>query len=193
MEKTTLVSVGGVTAAVIASLCCIGPVLVVFLGVGSIAAFSAFEIYRPYLIGLTVALTGLAFFLMYRKREVKCEDGTCKMESASTWAKTGVWTVTILATLAVGFPYFGFAPQASVNNAVDSTAVVTLTITGMDCRACAAGIQGSLASIKGVRKARVDFPSGKGTVEYDSRIVKTALFVERVKENGFTATIEKGK
>jgi mercuric ion transport protein len=193
MEKQTLVSVGGVTAAVIASLCCIGPVLVVFLGVGSIAAFSAFEIYRPYLIGLTVALIGLAFYLTYRKREVKCEDGTCKIESASKWAKTGVWTVTILAGLAVGFPYLGFAPQTSVNKAVDSTAVVTLNISGMDCQACAAGVEGSLANIKGVRKARVNFQSGKATIEYDSKIVKPTVFVDRVNDSGFKATIEKGK
>lgn len=193
MEKTTLASVGGMSAAVIASLCCIGPLLVVFLGVGSIAAFSVFEIYRPYFIGLTVALIGLAFYLTYRKREVKCEDGTCKIESASTWAKTGVWTVAVLAGLAVGFPYLGFAPQASVNKAVDSTAVVILNIDGMDCKACAAGIEGSLANIKGVRKARVDFESGKATVEYDDMIVKPTVFVDRVNESGFKATIEKGK
>lgn len=193
MEKQTLVSVGGVTAALIASLCCLGPVVLVFLGVGSIAAFSAFEAYRPYLIGVTVALIGLAFYLTYRKREVKCEDGTCKMESASKWAKTGVWTVTVLAGLAVGFPYLGFAPQTSVNKAVDSTAVVTLNVSGMDCKACATGVEGSLANIKGVRKARVDFQSGKATVEYDSRIVKPTAFVERVNDSGFKATIEKGK
>lgn len=172
MEKTTLTSAGGVVAAIIASLCCIGPVLLAFLGVGSLAAFSVFEIYRPYLIGLTVVLIGLAFYLTYRKREVKCEDGTYKVESASKWARTGVWIATILATLATGFPYFGFAPQAAVNKAVDSTAIVTLNISGMDCKACAAGVEGSLASIKGVRKARVDFQSGKATIEYDGKIVK---------------------
>lgn len=193
MEKQTLVSVGGVTAAVIASLCCIGPVLVVFLGVGSLAAFSAFEIYRPYLIGLTVALIGLAFYLTYRKREVKCEDGTCRIESVSKWAKTGVWTVTILAGLAVGFPYLGFAPQTHVNKAVDSTAVVTLNISGIDCKACAVGIEGSLANIKGVRKARVDYQSGKATIEYDSKIVKPTVFVDRVNDSGFKTTIQKGK
>lgn len=193
MEKTTLASVGGITAAVIASLCCIGPVLVVFLGIGSIAAFSVFELYRPYLIGLTVALISLASYLTYRKREIKCEDGTCKMGNASKWAKTGFWTVTILAGLAVGFPYLGFAPQTSVNKAVDSTAVVTLNISGMDCKACAAGIEGSLANIKGVRKARVDFQSGKATIEYDSKIVKPTTFVDRVNESGFKAAIQKGK
>jgi len=193
MEKTTLTSVGGIAAAVIASLCCIGPVFVVLLGAGSIAAFSIFEVYRPYLIGLTVALIGLAFYLTYRRREVKCEDGTCKVESASKWAKRGVWSATIVAVLAIGFPYLGFAPQTAVNKAVDSGAVVTLNISGMDCKACAFGLEGSLAGMKGVRKARVNFEGGKATLEYDAKIVKPTSFIDRVNESGFTATIEKGK
>lgn len=193
MEKTTLASVGGIVAAVIASLCCIGPVLVMLLGIGSIAAFSIFEVYRPYLIGLAVALIGSAFYLTYRKREVKYEDGTCKMGCASRWVRTGVWTVTILAGLAIGFPYWGFAPQTSVNETVNSTAVVKLSISGMDCRACAAGVEGSLANIEGVRKARVDFESGKATIEFDNKVVKPTAFVERVNDSGFKGTIEVGK
>ncbi|MBI3585523.1 MAG: cation transporter [Ignavibacteriales bacterium] len=193
MEKTTLTSVGGVIAAVIASLCCIGPVIVVFLGVGSVAAFSVFEAYRPYLIGLTVALIGLAFYFTYRKQEIKCEDGTCKVEGAGKLAKTGVWSATILTILAIGFPSLGFAPQSAVNKTVDSTAIVTLNISGMDCKACAAGMEGSLAGMKGVRKAKVDFENGKATLEYDAKIVKPTAFVDRVNENGFTATIKKGK
>ena len=193
MEKKSVASGAGLIAAVLASLCCIGPVIAVSLGVGSIAAFSVFEAYRSYLIGLTVVLVGLAFYLTYRKREIKCEDGTCKIESASRWAKTGVWSVTIVAVFALGFPYVGFAPHNSVNKAVDSTAVVTLNITGMDCKACAVGIEGSLAGIMGVRKARVDFESGKTTIEYDNRTVNPTVFVERVSESGFSANIEKGK
>jgi mercuric ion transport protein len=205
MKKRILTSVGGITAAVIASLCCIGPVLVAFLGIGGIAAFSVFEIYRPYLIGLTALLIASAFYLTYRRREVKCEDGTCKVESASRFAKTGVWIVTIIAGLAIAFPYFGFAPQTSVHSAdkksesfimadeIDSASIVTLNISGMDCKACAAGVEGSLSRIKGVRKARVDFQSGKATIEYNSKAVKPTMFVHRVSESGFTATIEKGK
>lgn len=193
MEKTTLTSVGGIAAAVIASLCCIGPLFVALLGAGSIAGFSIFEVYRPYLIGLTSVLIGFAFYLTYRKRKIKCEDGTCKVESAGKWAKSGVWTATLLAGVAVAFPYFGFAPQSSLNKAVDSTAVVILSISGMDCKACAAGLEGSLAGMKGVRKARVDFEGGKAMLDYDPKIVKPAAFIDRVNESGFTATIKKGK
>ena len=113
MGKTTLTSVGGVIAAIFASLCCIGPVMLAFMGVSSIAAFSALETYRPYLIGFTISLIGIAFFFTYRKREVKCEDGTCKVVRAGLWNKIGVWTATVIAVGALAFPYFGFTASSS--------------------------------------------------------------------------------
>ena len=113
MGKTTLTSVGGVIAATLASLCCIGPVMLAFMGIGSISAFSVLETYRPYLIGFTIILIGIAFFFTYRKREVKCEDGTCKVVRAGFWNKLGVWTATVIAVGALAFPYFGFTASSS--------------------------------------------------------------------------------
>jgi copper chaperone CopZ len=189
MEKTSLSTVGGIIAAIIASLCCIGPVLVALIGVGSIGAFGVFESYRPYLIGVTVLLLGFAFYLVYRKRKVKCEDGTCKIQDAGKWNKVGIWSATFLAAVAIAFPYLGVAPSASTNMAVQGKAVVSLNVEGMDCKACAAGVEGSLASIHGVHKARVSFEKGEAVIDYDPALVKPDAFVQRVKENGFRATI----
>ena len=189
MEKTLLSTVGGIIAAIIASLCCIGPVLVVLVGVGSIGAISVFENYRPYLIGVTVLLLGFAFYLVYRKREVECEDGTCKIQDAGKWNKVGVWSATFLAAVAIAFPHLGVAPSASANMAVQGNAVVSLNVEGMDCKACAAGVEGSLASIHGVHKARVSFEKGEAVIDFDPALVKPDVFVKRVKENGFSATV----
>ena len=123
MKKTTLSTVGGVVTAIVASLCCIGPVVVALVGVGSIGAFSAFDAYRPYLIGITVAILGLAFYLTYRKREVKCEDGTCKVESAGKWNKIGVWSATLIAASAIAFPYFGFTAFPSPSTSSDKNSL----------------------------------------------------------------------
>jgi len=196
MEKTSLSTVGGIITAIIASLCCIGPVLVALVGIGSVGAFAIFETYRPYLIGVTILLLGVAFYLVYRTREVHCEDGTCKIESAGKWNKVGVWGATFLAAIAIAFPYLGVAPSSAVNTAVQGKAIVTLSIEGMDCKACAKGVEGSLASIKGVRKANVEYEQGKGVIEYDPAIVQPKAFVDRVNESGFTAAIieqKKGK
>ena len=113
MRKTTLTSIGGVIAAMLASLCCIAPLILAVLGVSSITAFAFLEAYRPYLIGFTITLVGIAFFFTYRKREVKCEDGTCRVVRASLWNKIGTWTATLIAVGAIAFPYFGFTASPS--------------------------------------------------------------------------------
>lgn len=189
MEKTSLPAVGGIIAAVIASLCCIEPVLVPLVGIGSIGAFAVFESYRPYLIGITVILLGIGFYLVYKQREVKCEDGTCKIEDAGKWNKIGVWSATFLTVAALAFPYLGVATSAPTNVAVQGKALVTLSIEGMDCKACAKGIEGLLVRIKGVRRANVEYDLGKAEIEYDPAIVEPKAFVDRVNESGFTAKI----
>lgn len=189
MEKSKLPIIGGVITAIVASLCCIGPVVVTLIGVGSIGAFSVFVAYRPYLIGLTVAILGLAFYLTYRKREVQCEDGTCKVESAGKWNKLVVWLVTFVAAAAIAFPYFGVIPSTPLNAAVQGKLSVTLSIEGMYCEACAKGIERTLASIKGVRKTNVDYERGRAVVEYDSTIVKPKTFIDKINESGYNAKI----
>jgi mercuric ion transport protein len=194
MEKTSLPTVGGIIAAIIASLCCIGPVLVALIGVGSIGAFAAFESFRPYLIGLTVALLALAFYLTYRKREVICEDGSCKIESAGKWNKIAVWLATLVAAVAIAFPTFDFtnakAAQAMLkqNRQQQSTSVIAvLDIEGMDCKGCAKGLEATLGRAAGVKKAAVEFEKSRAVVEYD--LTKTSLerLIAVVDEAGFKA------
>ena len=52
---------GGVAAGVVASLCCIGPLLSLGLGLGSFAAAAWFAQWRPVLLGITFVLLGLAW------------------------------------------------------------------------------------------------------------------------------------
>jgi mercuric ion transport protein len=200
MEKTQLTAVGSVLAAIVASLCCIGPVVVALIGVGSIGAFAAFESLRPYLIGVTALLLGFAFYLTYRKREVQCEDGTCKMESAGKWNTLSVWLATVIAAVALAFPYFGGSllatastvpQQSSTQNTEYATAI--LKVDGMDCKACAAGLQATLGRIEGVRKANVQYEQGKAIIEYNPAKVQPKTFIEQIDEAGFTAALAESK
>ena len=54
INKKVLLGVGTVVAAVGASLCCIVPVAVVLLGVGSAALGAQLEPVRPFFLGLTL-------------------------------------------------------------------------------------------------------------------------------------------
>jgi mercuric ion transport protein len=104
--------VGSIISAIVASLCCIGPIVLAMLGVGGAGLFfSKFRSFRPYFIGITVLLLGLAFYLTYRKKEVICEDGTCKMRSARKWNKIALWVATGLIAFLIAFPYLNLSVQ----------------------------------------------------------------------------------
>jgi copper chaperone CopZ len=189
MQKNTLSSVGSIVAAIIASLCCIGPAVLAIAGAGSLGAFAAFEKYRLYFIGLTAILLGAAFYLTYRKREVQCEDGSCKIEGAGKWNKIGVWSATIIAALAILYPYLAAKPSAATNAAFAPKATVVLDLHGMTCNACASHIQSALSKVKGVHRASVEYETSKGVVEYDPALVQPGDLLKRVDETGYKATL----
>ncbi|KAA0220235.1 hypothetical protein EDS67_29830 [candidate division KSB1 bacterium] len=156
---------------------------------GSLSAFAAFEKYRPYFIGLTAVLLGAAFCFTYRKREVKCEDGSCKIADAGKWNKIGVWSATIIAALAVSYPYLAAKPSATANAAFAPKATVVLKVKGMTCAACASHIQIALSKVKGVHRTSVEYETGKGVVEYDPALVQPEALIKRVDETGYKAAI----
>lgn len=95
-----------VVAATIASACCLGPVVLMLVGVGTLgAAAASLEVYRPYFIGLTVALLGAAFFVTYRPARATCGPGGCAPPSRRT-AKIVLWAVTVIVVLLVTFPSY---------------------------------------------------------------------------------------
>ena len=63
--RTSLIA--GAAAAIGASLCCVGPLVLLALGIGGtwIANLTALEPYRPLFVGLTLLFLGLAFRHLY--------------------------------------------------------------------------------------------------------------------------------
>jgi mercuric ion transport protein len=108
MEDTktnTSLGIGAVLAAFGASLCCILPVAVAALGVGSAALAVKLEPWRPWLAGLTVALLGFAFYQAYRP--IDCAPGqTCAVPASRRRNRIVLWIVAITALVLMAFPYY---------------------------------------------------------------------------------------
>ena len=97
----------GIVAAVGASICCILPVAVAFLGVGSAALGATFEPFRPYLLGLTALLLSGAFYQSYKPREDDCAPGeSCAMPENRRRNRIFLWVIAGVALLLVTFPYY---------------------------------------------------------------------------------------
>jgi copper chaperone CopZ len=190
MKNKFLIS-GSIIAAVLTSLCCIGPLLLAGFGIGSVAFFSRFDAFRPYLILASVLLLAPAFYFAYRKREVKCEDGSCKIESAVKWNKISVWFAVLIVAGFIAFPYLGFTKSGQNQlNENPKFQTVELKINNMDCEACALALQSQLKNINGVKDANVDFSKANAKINYDPVQVSASKFVKVLTESGYSAKIE---
>jgi mercuric ion transport protein len=105
--KVTLV--GGAVAAILSSLCCLGPLMLVMLGVSGawIGNLAALEPYRPIFIGVALVCMALAYRHIYRApATATCEPGTlCALPQTNRLYKRLFWVVSALVLFALVFPY----------------------------------------------------------------------------------------
>jgi copper chaperone CopZ len=187
--------VAGLLTAAIASLCCITPVLALFSGATGIAStFSWLEPYRPYLIGLTVAVLAFAWYqkLKPKKADVDC---VCEEGKPSFWqTKTFLAIVTALAVLLMAFPKYAhiFYPKKEAKQiiVVDKSSVqqVELKIKGMTCEACTETINLALSKVPGILEYKTDYKTGSSNVKFDNSKTGESDIVKAVNETGYKVT-----
>jgi mercuric ion transport protein len=103
--KAALVGIG---TALAASACCIGPVAFSLIGAGALGASAVgLEAYRPWFIGLTIALVAVAFYGAYRPSSSPepCEGGVCPPQ-AKRVARFVAWIAAATAAVLIAFPYY---------------------------------------------------------------------------------------
>ena len=97
-------AVGGLTGAVLASSCCIAPLVLLTLGVSGawIGNLTALEPYKPYFAAVALVFIGLGFYQVYVKPKKACaEDSYCARPQASIITQTALWIGTALVILAL--------------------------------------------------------------------------------------------
>jgi len=99
--------VAGAFAAVGASVCCVGPLLLLALGIGGawVGSLTAMEPYRPFFIGLTLLFLGLAFRTLYLAAPA-CTPGTpCADPRTLKRQRLTFWLVAVLLLGLLAVPW----------------------------------------------------------------------------------------
>lgn len=116
-SPVTIFSVGGLSTALLSSVCCIGPLVFAGLGVGvgatgflaSTAGFvKGLLPYRPAFISLTILLLGISFYLVYGKpRSTVCAPGEICVPGTRSGANRGwLWIMAAFALVLILVPYW---------------------------------------------------------------------------------------
>jgi mercuric ion transport protein len=100
--------VGGVLAALGATACCFGPLLLVTLGLGGawVSSLRALEAYQPGFVLLALAFIGFAFYRLYIQPR-RCAPGdVCLMPAVLMRQRVVFWLVVAIIAAMFALPLY---------------------------------------------------------------------------------------
>jgi mercuric ion transport protein len=104
--RTSLIA--GTAAAVGASLCCVGPLVLLAFGVGGtwIASLTTLEPYRPLFVGLTLLFLGLAFRRLFLSPPVCAPGAACADARIAQRQRLTFWITAVPSLGLLAVPWF---------------------------------------------------------------------------------------
>jgi len=101
-SRGRLLAAGGIFGALVASSCCVAPLVLVTLGISGawIGSLTALEPYKPYFLLATALFLAGGFWHVYFRPKRVCVDGSyCARPASSRITKSALWIATVLALL----------------------------------------------------------------------------------------------
>lgn len=95
---------GGVLGAFLASACCVGPLVLLTLGISGawIGNLTALEPYKPVFATIALSFIAAGFRQVYFRKPTVCEPGSyCSRPASGRITKTALWASLILVVAAL--------------------------------------------------------------------------------------------
>ncbi len=107
-KSATWLGIGAVLAAIGASACCVGPLLLLSLGMGGawMSTLTSMETIRPFFFIITLIFIGLSFRKLYLIPE-NCDQGEiCAISEVKKRQRIIFWIASILIVMLLTFPWY---------------------------------------------------------------------------------------
>lgn len=197
-EKSSWGLFGAVVSTVIASICCVGPLVFVALGITGawIGNLTALAPYRPIFVIATMALLGIAFYSVYKKPKTEsCSvERPCANPGGKRRYKIILWVVTALILGLLVFPClvpYVFAETPTSEKV--QTQQVVLEVKNMTCASCVVAVKKSLTRLNGIKEVRVTPDPPEAVVIFDPVKVKIEDLIKATTNAGYPSSIKQKK
>lgn len=195
-ESSGKLAGAGVLAAVAASLCCITPVLALLAGTSGVAStFSWMEPFRPYLIGLTIAVLGFAWYQKVKPQKTTDIDCDCDDDGKPPFMQTKKFLgiVTSMAIVMLAFPMYAhvfYADNSKEVIVVNQSDIQTASfeIEGMTCTGCEEHVKHAVNELTGIVEATASFADGNAAVKFDATKVTLEEIEIAINSTGYKVT-----
>src|SRR5438874_292392 len=179
----------GILAAILASTCCIGPLLLLAIGVGS----GAVLIGRYHWLFLIAGIAVLTWaWTKYLREKTICD---CEHKSMGG-RRSAMLTLLITTLLLVGFAglnisryVFASAPVAAQTQLANGLNRIVISVEGLSCVTCEIPVRHALRRINGVKSAHVSAATKTATVDYEPAKTNPEQLVAAINSAGYRAAL----
>lgn len=195
-RKSSWGLIGAIVSAIVASICCLGPLFLLAIGVSGawISSLTTLTPYRPIFVIITLVFLGVAFYSVYRKPKANsCAIGrSCGTPLGKRMYRIILWVVTILILGLLVFPYL--VPYVFAEGQTTGTMrmeQVVLEVKNMTCPSCPVAVKKSLTHLTGVKEAKVTLEPPEAVVVFDPAKVKLEDLIKATTNAGYPSLVKK--
>ena len=183
----------GILAAVLGLICCVGPLVLIAIGLGTGAAvFGRYHWF--FLIGGIAVLTWAWAKYLREKTICDCEHKPMGGQ------RSGMFTLLVATLLVLGFvgldisryvfasPPVAAPTQTHLANGLDR---IVVSVEGLSCVTCEIPVRHALRRIDGVKSVDVNAATKTATVEYEPAKANPEQLVAAINSTGYHASLPK--
>jgi len=179
----------GILSAILGSICCVGPLLLVAVGLGSGAVF----IGRNHWLFIAAAVALLAWaWTKYFGEKARC---ACQ-HRAMQGRRVNLATLILASIIVAGFAalnvssyIFAGSPSVAASIANADLQRIVIPVDGMSCATCEIAVRHALRRVDGVKSVRVNAGTKTATVEYDAAKTNPQQLVAAINSTGYRASL----
>jgi mercuric ion transport protein len=178
----------GILAAILGSICCIGPLLLVALGLGAGAAVIG-RFHWFFVIGAIAVLTW-AWVKHFRERaHCACEYRAMSGRAVSllTLIIASVIVMAFAGLNVRGYTFPGSPPAIPIARA--NLQRVVIPVEGMTCVTCEIAVRNALKQVNGVASAQVSVATKNATLDYDPAKTNPEQLVSAINSTGYHGSL----
>lgn len=180
----------GILSALFASVCCVTPLILVLLGLGSLGIGAVLGRFHWWFLGAALILLTAAWRRYFQERR-RCATERCEMASGTPTRWTLLVASLVVAVFA-GLNVYTFANQrqhtAPTSGGPPGTATdVIIPVEGMTCLTCELTVESSLKKLPGVQSADARVAEQAAYVSYDSAQISLDEIIEAINKTGYRA------
>jgi copper chaperone CopZ len=180
----------GILSALFASVCCITPLLLVLLGLGSLGVGAVLGRFHWWFLAAAFVLLTVAWWRYFHERR-RCATEQCEVASGTPTRWTLLVASVVVAAFA-GLNVYTFAGQrqqtaAAPDSRTGTATEVVIPVEGMTCLTCELTIESGLKRLPGVQYADARVVEQAVSVRYNPAQISVEDMVEAINKTGYRA------